>query len=207
MPDSARNKLRQAQWAMACGLSGLLTVAGSPVMAAQKLGSDGVDSVVSKFLGDAAVAWATVPDQVPVTRPVSLEELMTCGDSPPLLLQQRVEVAREFRVVAVDDRVFAASSSERLDGGVVDRRVALGGEHLHAFEKAEMPPMIAERLQQMLALAGLGYCSADLLEDREGALHLIDLNTTGAWWWIDDLYDGAVTAALTDALIHRAAAG
>jgi len=50
----------------------------------------------------------------------------------------------------------------------------------------------------------LDYCAADFMEDKNGNLFFLEVNTCGAWWWLDQLYDSAICNSLADALIAQA---
>jgi hypothetical protein len=51
----------------------------------------------------------------------------------------------------------------------------------------------------------IDYCAAaDFMEDKNGNLFFLEVNTCGAWWWLDKLYNGAICKSIADALIARA---
>jgi D-alanine-D-alanine ligase-like ATP-grasp enzyme len=50
----------------------------------------------------------------------------------------------------------------------------------------------------------LDYCAADFMEDKKGNIYFLELNTCGAWWWLDTFYNGAICKKIVNTLINRA---
>lgn len=103
--------------------------------------------------------------------------------------------------MTIDDNVFAAScipgSHQREDV----RKESSTGE---SFKACDFDPDTLDKLKRLMHSLSLDYCAADFMEDREGNLLFLEVNTCGAWWWLDRLYDGAICQSIANALVHRA---
>jgi hypothetical protein len=120
----------------------------------------------------------------------------------PVIYQQFIVRQRDYRVVVVGQEIFAVScedvtGSKRLDS----RRGELNPSN---YARAILPHETCHKLLRLLELLGLNYCSADFIEDRDGQLLFLDLNATGAWWWVDMVFEGAVCRAITQFLVNAA---
>lgn len=73
-----------------------------------------------------------------------------------------------------------------------------------SYEACDFDANTLQKLQALMNALRLDYCAADFMEDRDGNLFFLEVNTCGAWWWLDRLYDGAICRAMADALELRA---
>jgi glutathione synthase/RimK-type ligase-like ATP-grasp enzyme len=156
-------------------------------------------ATVAKNIADLHLAWGEDPSLAFLTCSVDPESLAD-GQiaSVPVLYQERVRAEREYRVVMVDGQPFSAAIAWSDRRNVVDVRTA--EDALGAYQPTDLPQETAEGLRAVLGHFGLGYCSADLVEGEDGVVRLLDLNACGAWWWVDDLFGGSVTEALSKKL-------
>lgn len=119
----------------------------------------------------------------------------------PVIYQEYRERKRDIRVVIVGDSVFAASCVPGPHQREDVRKETGAGESYRAYD------FDADALQKLRALMralNLDYCAADFMEDMDGNLFFLEVNTCGAWWWLDRLYDGAICRALANTLELRA---
>lgn len=117
----------------------------------------------------------------------------------PVIYQQFHERARDFRVVIIGEKVFAAScSSNELQREDVRKGVETGNSYIPcSFDKPTL-----EKLRFLLEKLSLNYCAADFMEDKNGNLYFLEINTCGAWWWLDSLYEGEICNSITEFLIN-----
>jgi glutathione synthase/RimK-type ligase-like ATP-grasp enzyme len=192
----AGNKFVQLLAAGRAGFGVPVTVLGDDAWGIRTATADH-DRVVVKYFGDTADLWAVENGYAAVTRRL---ELGTVSDQQlehlPLIYQEEVPAEREYRVVVIGEQFFIAAC-DRVNGEVDIRLVP---DALHAYRPASAPEALTKNMRSMLDELGLGFCSADVLETATGDLYFLDLNATGAWWWIDDLYDRALTTAWVDLL-------
>ncbi|TFV91146.1 hypothetical protein [Blastococcus sp. CT_GayMR16] len=202
----AANKVLQYSMARKAGLQVPPTVAGNEMVAVvASLGTQ----VLAKYLGDSAALWSA-GDTGHAATTVEIDLSGAKDDSliaSPALYQTKLESERELRVVMIRGesgaapRVFAAGTSK--PAGVLDVRLVDGG--MSKYSPCTLPQEVLMKLESLLASLGVGFCSADILVDSEARHWFLDLNATGAWWWIDDLYEGAVTVAIGEALVSKSA--
>lgn len=191
---AAANKHIQLTAATAAGLAVPATVIGDLPTAIRGLGSG---RTVAKFFGDSGRLWNTGTGLASLTVDV---DLSTASDQElaniPLLHQVRLEARQEYRAVLIGEEAFAAVCDK--PEGATDIRDTPG---LPDYRAAELPEAVRAGLVALTGSLGLAYCSADLAVDADGHWFFLDLNATGAFWWVDDLHDRAVTKSLAAALI------
>jgi hypothetical protein len=155
-----------------------------------------------KYLGDTSRLWGFGSNgfaAVTTTADVKFvdDEALLAS---PTLFQRIVETSDEVRAVAVRGSagfaVFAAAGTK--PPGVLDIRLA--SDAMARFRPHTLPVDVEAQLSAAMTNMEVGFCSADLLRDADGRYWFIDLNATGAWWWIDDLYDREITRTIAETL-------
>lgn len=193
----ASNKHRQLVAATEAGLVVPATVVGTMPDAVRELGPQ---PTVAKYFGDSGHLWTSGQGKASLTVAVDLDRASDLElAETPLLHQARVDAVQEYRVVVVGRDAFAGVADK--PEGTIDIRDTTG---LPDYRRAALPESLRAGLTSMLGSLGLAYCSADLALDAAGRWTFLDLNATGAFWWIDDLHDRAITAAIADALLALA---
>lgn len=110
----------------------------------------------------------------------------------PVVYQEFHERQRDIRVVVVGDEVFSAASAAHDKDSVYDVRKTSAT----LYTRCILADRIIASLRKMIGGLGLQFCSADFIESQDGSIYFIDLNVTGSWWWVDDVFDGAITKAI-----------
>lgn len=156
-------------------------------------------SIVAKNL---ATPWIIRNEgtRVAYTRIVA-EDWLTSDASSfcPVIYQRYHERRRDYRVVVIGERVFTACC-EPNEHQREDIREGVGtGE---SFVVCDFDKSALKKLMSLMRALSLEYCAADFIEDTEGNLYFLEVNTCGAWWWLDRLYNGAICKAITDFLVH-----
>lgn len=156
---------------------------------------------VAKNIADLHLSWGEDPNLAFLTRAISVGELSDGQiSSVPVLYQEKIDAHREYRVVVVGAREFAAAIEWKDRSDAVDVRTS--ARALGAYSKAELTRPTANKLHCVLDCLRLRYCSADFVEGADGVVRLLDLNACGAWWWVDDLYQGEISRAIAAELIE-----
>lgn len=195
-PDSVRtsgNKILQLAAAAKAGLqipatviandpTGIKVFCGRVEAIVKNLATPWIDSKEGLL---AAYTKTVEPDWLEDT-----EGLRFC----PVIYQERSARVREFRVVMIGGECFAASCVPNAEQQV-DIRHGLVEDQ--AYEPCEFPREQIRCLRALMDRFGTDYCSADFMEDAEGNVYFLDLNTCGAWWWVDKLFDGKICEAIT----------
>jgi hypothetical protein len=201
----AQNKLVQYSFASAAGLTIPKTLASCNPRDVRK---NAEEFPILKALGDSSEMWhlgANGHGALTVRLDLSAVEdddiAMTCG-----LYQEHVLSEHEVRAVVIrqpdgTSAVFAGSVAK--PAGILDIRALPASTT--KYETHQIPDRTQRSLASMLEQLDLRFCSADLVVRPDGEYVFLDLNATGAWWWIDDLYDRTITEALSMAIIGKPA--
>lgn len=128
------------------------------------------------------------------------EEIAYC----PHFFQREIEKSHELRVVVVDDRVLAFridSQSHELSS--LDWRK---GIDVAGFAPATLDDATIARIRAFMSRMGFFSGSLDLIVDPEQQVWFLECNQDGAWGWLDDIAEGAITRAFADGLTRRLSA-
>ena len=117
----------------------------------------------------------------------------------PIIYQRYHKRRRDYRVIVVGEQVFAAFCVPR-EHQQEDIRKGVGTGEL--FSACNFDKETLGKLTILMRELSVEYCAADFMEDINGNLYFLEMNTCGAWWWLDHLYDGAICTAVTDFLVR-----
>ena len=115
----------------------------------------------------------------------------------PVIYQEYCERRKDFRVVMVKEDVFAAMCIPGPDQREDVRKEAGTGE---SFVACEFDKSALQKLHLLMHILSLDYCAADFMESQNGDLFFLEVNTCGAWWWLDRLYNGGICRTIADSL-------
>lgn len=115
----------------------------------------------------------------------------------PIIYQTYQPRKKDYRVVAVGDRIFAASCEPGENQREDIRRGTTTGA---GFIACVFDPHTIQRLMTLMKAFSIEYCAADFMEDEAGNLYFLEMNVCGAWWWVDSLYGGEICRAITEYL-------
>jgi hypothetical protein len=125
------------------------------------------------------------------------EELAYC----PHFFQQEIPKSHELRVVVVDGQVMAFRiDSQQHELSALDWRK---GMHVAGFSAVSLDEETVTRIRAFMNRMGFFSGSLDLIVDREQQVWFLECNQDGAWGWLDDIVQGAVTRAFADGLVRR----
>lgn len=120
----------------------------------------------------------------------------------PHFLQHEIKKQYELRVIWVDGVVQAFKvDSQQLKCSETDWRWA--GREL-PFEPFELDDDVEKALGSFMRRMGFFSGSVDLVIDIDGAPWFLECNNQGAWAWLDNIVDGAVTRLFADKIEARA---
>jgi hypothetical protein len=149
----------------------------------------------------------TIPYCV-MTMQVSPEDLETATSEEiaycPHFLQQEIPKSHELRVVVVDGRVLAFRiDSQKHELTSLDWRK---GMEVASFSPVSLDDGTIARIQTFMSRMGLFTGSLDLIIDPEEQVWFLECNQDGAWGWLDDLVESAITRAFADGFARRLSA-
>jgi glutathione synthase/RimK-type ligase-like ATP-grasp enzyme len=111
----------------------------------------------------------------------------------PVIYQEFKTRKKDYRVVVVGEQIFAAYCEPTSEQHEDIRRNVSTGE---SFQICEFDAQATALLKTLMKKLSIEYCSADFMEDGDENLYFLEINTCGAWWWVDCLYDGAIRNAI-----------
>lgn len=116
------------------------------------------------------------------------------ADTTPFFIQEYVKRTEEFRVTVVDDSIFVAKSQLPID------RIDIKDSVMSKFEACSTYSPFFEPLKNLSSELGLRCCTFDVIKSEMESLHLVDINPSGNWLWLDELFDGSISKSIVKAL-------
>ncbi|HEX3129049.1 MAG TPA: hypothetical protein VH394_17075, partial [Thermoanaerobaculia bacterium] len=80
------------------------------------------------------------------------------------------------------------------------------GIEVAGFTPVSLDEGTVVKIRAFMARMGLFIGSLDLIVDPEQQVWFLECNQDGAWGWLDDIAEGAVTRAFADAFVRRLSA-
>lgn len=128
------------------------------------------------------------------------EEIAYC----PHFFQREIQKSHELRVVVVDDRVLAFRvDSQKHELSSLDWRK---GMEVAGFAAVSLDDGTVAQIRAFMSRMGLFTGSLDLIVDPEQQVWFLECNQDGAWGWLDDIAEGAITRAFADGFARRLSA-
>lgn len=199
----AANKFQQLQLAQQIGMSIPDTLMGNDHTAARRFYERNREDIIVKMQSSFALYDQQGNEQVVFTNKVD-NSLLTDPDALqlcPMKFQVNLKKQRELRITVVSDRLFvAAVDSQKMERARVDWRregVAL----LDDWYRYEIPPQLEKQILTLMDRYQLNYGALDFIETPDGALHFLEVNSGGEFYWLDGLFEGQITQAIADTLL------
>jgi glutathione synthase/RimK-type ligase-like ATP-grasp enzyme len=119
----------------------------------------------------------------------------------PMIYQREILKAYDIRVTVIGNRVFAtAIHSQEHPETEVDWRVWDISSFELRHEPIVLPPPVEQACLDMTSHFGLRYSAIDLVLDRDGIHHFLELNPNGQWAWIEKKAGYPIRDAIIDCL-------
>lgn len=198
---TAQNKLLQLRQARAVGLEVPRTLVTNDAARVRAFFDQVRGRMVAKMLTPLSQSMEGGQPFVYTSAigPEDLEALDGLRHSP-MVFQERIDKARELRVVVVGGRCFVgAIDASGSRTGKVDWRRAEPGEC--RWEPGELPPEVAARLVRVVAALGLVYGAVDVMVTPEGRHVFLEVNPGGEWGMLEHELGLPIAAALAEALV------
>jgi len=208
--DAKRCLLKPYQQIVASGV-GLkvpMTLVTTDKAAALALMRDAPSGLILKSLSAGKVAPGPSGGSVPfniMTMRVSEAALSGAEDGDigycPHVFQHEIRKDHELRVVMIDGKPHAFRiDSQALQSSTVDWRK---GVHLLDYKPCGIDNALVDRLRAYMAAMGLFSGSVDIVVDPDGDAWFLECNQDGAWGWLDEIVDGALTREFAAAFRRR----
>ena len=181
----ASHKVYQLRVAQRLGLSIPATLVTRSADAAWKFFRDSPGFVITKavtfgVIGEGESERAVYTNRLPPTYTRDDFQEIT---SSPVILQEEVTKARDIRVTVVGKvAIPVAIESQVAPDTETDWRVPSDMRlHQHAVE---LPLEIQRKCIALTSALGLNFGAIDLVEDKAGKFHFLEINPTGQWGWL-----------------------
>lgn len=134
-------------------------------------------------------------------QPEELEDMEGLEFSP-MIFQEYVEKAYEFRVVIVGEQIFCGKipSQQSQDGKSDWRKDAHIIEHIEPFE---LPANVQLKLLHLMDYFRLNYGAIDLIKTPEGKFVFLEINPVGQFSWLDQALNSKISEAIANVLLNR----
>lgn len=146
--------------------------------------------------------WQGGEEYAIFTSALSAERLDSLDDArwTPSIYQELLPKEVDVRVTFVGGKFFAAAIHSQTDpAAAIDWRKTENAGLPHS--KIELPDLLLERLQRLMALLGLEFGCIDLVKTPRGEYVFLEVNPSGQWQWLDDKLGLGISAAVADWLI------
>ncbi len=111
----------------------------------------------------------------------------------PVILQEYVEAGVDVRVTAVGRRLFNTAIQVSGTDHPADFRL---GYDRALVAPIRLPGELAAALRRLLSALGLAYAAVDLRRDASGSYHLLEVNPSGQWLFIEQRTGQPITEAV-----------
>lgn len=195
--DIARAEYKPVQFAAAreAGLRLPPTLLTNDPARAQAF-TDAHDPVIYKPLSGIQYRHGAGRDFIYTSR-VAPGDLDASVATTACLFQQEVEKDHEVRVIAVDDRCFAARIDAHSARAALDWR---SDYDALTYSEVTLPENVRHGIRRLLGALRLRFGALDFVVTPTGEWVWLEINPNGQWAWIDVLTP-RIAAAIADALI------
>lgn len=198
---TAGNKVRQLRLARELGLEIPRTVVTNDAARVRTFFKEVKGRAVAKMMTalsqsmDASLPFVYTSELLPEM----LDDLEDGLRYSPMIFQERIDKARELRVVVVGGRCFVgAMDASGSSAGQVDWRRARPDE-CH-WQAGQLPDEVALRLGRLVKELGLVYGAADIIVTPDGRHVFLEVNPGGEWGMLEHELGLPIAAALAEAL-------
>ena len=132
----------------------------------------------------------------PYTANFNYQSLFDTEDETPILIQDKIKVKINIRIVNIDNNIFATELLQ--DQMVTDSRLmSRSNEQFCIVESC-----FGEKIKNLQKKLGLRLATYDILVDEENMHWLVDINPSGNWLWQDIMMDGNISNKISQALAN-----
>lgn len=120
-----------------------------------------------------------------------LEDLKVC----PTLFQRYVDKARDIRITIVDREMFAVAMLAQDEDGSQRCDIRRNDMDDVLYARESLPYDVASSLKLLMERYGLRFAAIDMVVDRAGSWHFLEVNPNGQWAWLDGVVDVDISMA------------
>lgn len=117
----------------------------------------------------------------------------------PGMWQSYLRKKKEWRVTVVGEQVFGAAIYTSTEAKDDWRRHAFTGDV--EFKKEHFPNELGDKCLRLLRKMGLRYGAFDFVEDDEGTITFLEVNTNGQYLWLENALDLPISNAIAEELM------
>lgn len=158
-------------------------------------------NIIAKSL---SVSWIIDKEQTFAAFTQKVEDSWLTHDEElsytPVIYQKYCKRKCDYRVVVVGENCYAVSCKPNAQQMIDIRHSDKTGDN---FTPCTFDDSLTKKLKSFMNSLGIDYCSADFMEDEKGNIFFLEANLCGAWWWVDQHYNGEIAQAIANELINR----
>lgn len=119
----------------------------------------------------------------------------------PSLMQRQIRKQYELRICYVAGNIFSFRvDSQRYNLTSVDWRY---GNAFLPFQPWTLSQSITIKIHELMSRMGLFFGFIDIIVDKRGRHWFLEVNPDGAWAWLDDIVDGAISTHFATSLLEQ----
>lgn len=197
--ERSRNKIFQLKLAKEVGFETPRTWISTDVQQILKAEQKCDNGIIYK-----PMTWlASLKGQVLFTNivsPLQIRENKEAVRVAPGIYQERIVKKVEYRVMIVDQRIFAVRihSQELADTQIDWRR----NQKAVRYELCTLEATVQERLLRFHGRSNLRYGAYDLIETPKGNFVFLEVNPAGNWLWLEEKLNLPISKAIAEALVN-----
>lgn len=198
------NKLYQLTVAERCGMKVPPNLYTNSRSAFDQFYKSHKGTVITKMFSSFAI-YEEGTEQVVFTTKLEKKHLkqMEGLQVSPMSFQKNIQKKRELRVTIVGRKIFAAAvDSQKLATAQTDWRVE-GAALVQDWYPYDLPADLAKSLLKLMDIFQLNYGAIDIIETPKGEFYYLETNSGGEYFWLDHLFDHAISKALADLLCGK----
>ncbi|WP_018691845.1 MvdC/MvdD family ATP grasp protein [Algicola sagamiensis] len=142
--------------------------------------------VVTKMQAAFSV-WRGSQEQVVFTSKLEASHLAELDGLAlsPMIFQEKIDKELEMRVTIVGNKVFTAAIDPKIHDDMECDWRRQGLEMMDKWFIYDLPSQIAQQLLTLTRSLNLNYGAVDLILDKKGQYHFLEINPCGEFFWLD----------------------
>jgi len=199
---AAENKQRQLRLAARAGLRVPRTLVTNDPAAARQFFAETEGRTVAKMLSSFAV-YDEGRELVVFTNPLKPEDLADLSGLSlcPVTFQELLPKSLELRVTVVGHRVMSAALDSQVSARAAHDWRCDGLRMIQDWRPYQLPLEVEEKILPLMDYFSLNYGAIDIILTPDGRHVFLELNPSGAFFWLERAPGLPISHAIADLLL------